>query len=118
MPAILGPEMAALILWAPGKIAFFQQKDHHAHKIPRFRGGYLGPSGEGGGSADFIFMGARILPDLRATFFVRNMLALNYRAFCVRGRRSPQGFTIVLIQIRDLHGADSIWNAPLQLVGE
>ena len=32
----------------------------HVHKIPRFRGGgYFGFWG-GGGSADFIFMGARI----------------------------------------------------------
>ena len=30
----------------------------HVHKIPRFRGG--GGLGFGGGSADFIFMGARI----------------------------------------------------------
>ena len=30
------------------------------HKIPRFRGGYFGFWGAGGGSADFIFMGARI----------------------------------------------------------
>ena len=33
----------------------------HVHKIPRFRGGgYFGFLGGGGGSADFIFMGARI----------------------------------------------------------
>ena len=33
----------------------------HAHKIPRFRGGGGGILGfGGGGSADFIFMGARI----------------------------------------------------------
>ena len=35
----LGPEMAAPILWAPGKIAFFLQENLRAHKIPRFRGG-------------------------------------------------------------------------------
>ena len=37
----------------------------HVHKIPRFRGGIWG-LGFRGGSADFIFMGARIfliLPD-------------------------------------------------------
>ena len=46
--AILGPEMAAPILWTPGKMRSFCRKTH-VHKIPRFRGG----------SADFIFMGAR-----------------------------------------------------------
>ena len=35
----LVPEMAAPILWAPGKIAFFLQQNLHVHKIPRFRGG-------------------------------------------------------------------------------
>ena len=59
LSAILGPKMAAPILWARGKIAFFVQETH-VHKIPRFRegGGNLGLGGEG--SADFIFMGARI----------------------------------------------------------
>ena len=57
--AILGPEMAASILWTPGKMRSFCRKTH-VHKIPRFRGwGILGFGG-GGGSADFIFMGARI----------------------------------------------------------
>ena len=50
--------MAAPILWAPGKCVLSAGKSH-VHKIPRFRGGgivgcFLG------GSADFIFMGARI----------------------------------------------------------
>ena len=56
--------MAAPILWAPGKIAFFLQENLHARKIPRFRGGgILGFGGGGGvGSADFIFMAARIFP--------------------------------------------------------
>ena len=53
--AILGPEMGAPILVMPGKNAFFLQEKTHVHKIPRFRGGDFG-----GGSADFIFMGARI----------------------------------------------------------
>ena len=57
--AILGPEMAAPILWTPGKNAFFLQENPHVHKIPRFRGGggYFGFGG--GGSADFIFFWAR-----------------------------------------------------------
>ena len=54
--AILGPEMAAPILWTPGKMPFFCRKTC-VRKIPRFRGGILGL---GGGGADFIFMGAGI----------------------------------------------------------
>ena len=33
----------------------------HVHKIPRFLGGFLG----GGGSADFIFMGARVFLNVK-----------------------------------------------------
>ena len=38
-PVILGPEMAAPILWAPGILGFFLLENPHAHKIPPFRGG-------------------------------------------------------------------------------
>ena len=58
LSAILGPEMGASILWTPGRCVLSAGKTH-VHKIPRFRGGGLGFLG-GGGSADFIFMGARI----------------------------------------------------------
>ena len=58
LSAILGPEMAAPILWAPGKMRPFCRKSH-VHKIPRFRGGRVFWV-FGGGSADFIFMGAGI----------------------------------------------------------
>ena len=59
LSAILGPEIAAPILWTPGKMHPLCRKSH-VHKIPRFRGGgYFGFWG-GGGSADFNFMGARI----------------------------------------------------------
>ena len=62
-PAILGPEMAAPILWAPGILWFFLLENSHAHKIPPFRGGgVLGLLRRGGGSADFIFMGVVIFP--------------------------------------------------------
>ena len=54
--AILGPEMAAPILWAPAKCVLSAGKPM-SHKIPRFRGGGFGGGGE---SADFIFMGAGI----------------------------------------------------------
>ena len=60
LSAILGPEMAAPILWTPGKKRPFCRKNH-VHKIPRFRGGgVFGVLGGGGESADFIFMGARV----------------------------------------------------------
>ena len=58
LSAILGPEMAAPILWTPGKMRPFCRKNH-VHKIPRFRGGYFGFWGEGGVPILF-FMGARI----------------------------------------------------------
>ena len=48
--AILGPEMAAPILWTPGKNAFFLQETSMSIKFLVL----------GGGSADFIFMGAGI----------------------------------------------------------
>ena len=56
-PAILGPEMAAPILWVPGSFVFFLQENLHAHKIPRFRAGVLGFIGEGGGwKCQFYFL--------------------------------------------------------------
>ena len=60
MSAILGPEMAAPILWTPGKMPSFCRKTY-VHKIPAFMGGFWGGGGE---SADFIFMGARIFLNL------------------------------------------------------
>ena len=60
-PAILGLEMTAPILWAPGIFWFFLQENPHAHKIPAFRG-VLGFFRRGGGSANFIFMGVGIFP--------------------------------------------------------
>ena len=56
--------MAAPILWTPGKSAFFLQENLHVHKIPRFLGGGNFGLGGGGGSADFIFMGAGIFLSL------------------------------------------------------
>ena len=44
--AILGPEMAAPLLWAPGIYWFsVKQKALHAHKIPLFWGGIWGFQG-------------------------------------------------------------------------
>ena len=38
-PVILGPEMAAPMLWAPDSFWCFLLENPHDHKIPRFRGG-------------------------------------------------------------------------------
>ena len=46
-PAILGPEMAAPVLRAPGIFGFFLLENPHPHKIPPFRGVMF--SLEGGG---------------------------------------------------------------------
>ena len=57
--------MAAPILWTPGRNAFFLQENLYVHKIPRFLGGGGGIFvWGGGGSADFIFMGAGIFLNL------------------------------------------------------
>ena len=58
LSAILGPEMAAPIVWAPRISVFFLQENLHVHKIPRFGGGGAGLVL--GGGADSIFMGAGI----------------------------------------------------------
>ena len=60
-PAILGLEMAAPLLWAPGIFWFFLLEKPHAHKISPFKG--RGGSGlfledGGGGSANLVLMGA------------------------------------------------------------
>ena len=52
-PVILGPEMAAPILWAPGILGFFLLENPHAHKIPPFRG-------EGGGCWVFLEGGVEV----------------------------------------------------------
>ena len=54
---ILGPAMAAPILWAPGKNAFFFFcRKTYVHKIPRFGGGGFWVLG-GGGKCRFYFYG-------------------------------------------------------------
>ena len=61
LPAILGPEMAAPLLWAPGILWLFLLENPHADKIAPLGGaGVLGFFRRGGGSADFIFTGAGI----------------------------------------------------------
>ena len=85
--AILGPEMAAPILWAPGKMFRFCRKTN-VHKIPRFGGG--GVFWVGGGSADFIIIGAGIfLIDLGyfGTWPIPSRLSL-----LLQKPRTPEGF--------------------------
>ena len=60
LPAILGPELAAPILWAPGKNALFLQEKPMPIKFLVLGGGGFWVFLGGGGIADLIFMGARI----------------------------------------------------------
>ena len=81
--------MGASILWTPGKMRSFCGKSPqtHVHKIPRFRGGgYFGFWG--GGSADFIFMGARISLKIWGVWGVRDIspLKLQRGSLIARGR--------------------------------
>ena len=55
LSAIPGPEMAAPILWTPGKKRPFCRKSH-VHKIPRFGGDILGFLG--GGEVPILFLWA------------------------------------------------------------
>ena len=56
--AILGPEMAAPILWTPGKMRSFCRKTC-VHKIPRFGGGGGILGFGGGGGVPILFLWAR-----------------------------------------------------------
>ena len=58
-PAILGPEMAAPILWAPGIFGPFLLENPHAHKIPPFRGGSCFFWKGGGVEVPILFLWAR-----------------------------------------------------------
>ena len=86
LSAILGPEMAAPILWTPGKNAVFLQENIHVHKIPRFGGGggdFGFGFGGGGGSADFIFMGVGIFsvaPPLQSLAVKKNFFLCKFWA--------------------------------------
>ena len=62
LSAIPGPEMAAPILWAPGKCVLSAGKSH-VHKIPRFGGGGILGLG-GGGKCRFYFYGRRDFSDI------------------------------------------------------
>ena len=77
LSAILGPEMAAPILWTPGKMLPFCRKNH-VHKIPRFRGG--GDFGFwGGGECRFYFYGREDFSEI-VSQNVSVLLFMGYRA--------------------------------------
>ena len=62
-PAILGPEMAAPILWAPGTFWFFLLENPMPIEVLLLGGGGFWVFLEqGGGSANFILIGAGIFP--------------------------------------------------------
>ena len=92
-PAILGQEMAAPILWAPGILAFVLQENlHHAHKIPRFRGGYLYIRARPPGLIKHVLtvllsgVGCLWCPTSRASF--RSLKLCPWNSICFRGRSS------------------------------
>ena len=66
-PPILGPEMAAPILWVPGMFGFFRLESPHAHKIRRFGGG--GVLKGGAGNPHLIFMAAWGFSDEHQNFY-------------------------------------------------
>ena len=63
--AILGPEMAAPILWTPRISVFFLQENLHVHRIPRFWGGFWV---WGGGKCRFYFYGRWDFSDKRQIY--------------------------------------------------
>ena len=80
-PAILGPRMAAPILWAPGIFGSFSWLKPHAHKIPRFRG-VVGISGKG--------------PDLPFLAFLDFLAFLLFKEFLVFFDRFPLLFPVIV----------------------
>ena len=74
--AILGPERAAPILWAPGKMRSFCRKIH-VHKIPRFRGGVFWVFW--GGECRFYFFGREDFSDLKLQEFICESRMCTYR---------------------------------------
>ena len=96
-PVILGPEMAAPILWAPGIFGLFLMKNPHAHKIPPFRGGVLCFLGGGGGSSNFIFMGVGIFPLCCPFGLSPERVRHTIRTFPEKSRNPPVGKTPRLV---------------------
>ena len=95
LPVILGPEMTAPILWAPGIFWFFLLENPHAHKIPPFRGGGCWGFLEGGVEVPILFLWAwgffrsmTIKFGKFANFIVRNFVVIwEAPTFCAPGIR-------------------------------
>ena len=103
--AIPGPEMAAPILWAPGKMRSFCRKNH-VHKIPRFRGGggYLGLGG-GGGKCRFYFYGREDFSEPSRVFWPTwFQLGLACARFLQALTRPPHNILIPNLHRENLNG--------------
>ena len=75
--------MAAPISWAPGIIGLFLLENPHAHKIPRFGGGFWFFGRGWGGSANSVFVGAGIFLNYNCAIKPRRPIPLN------QGREPP-----------------------------
>ena len=108
-PAILGPEMAAPILWAPGIFWFFLLEKPHAHKIPPFRGG-RGFFGREGWKCQFYFYGrgdfSEKVPDIRTKLIKRVLFLARLRSWGW-GSLPSFHFTIKMVFSRCALGAPS-----------
>ena len=111
--AVLGPEMAAPILWAPGKMRSLCIKTH-VHKVPPFRGGILGFLG---GECRFYSYGREDFSDnwLLGPFFRRSKMAffgLYTALFGFRGLCRGTGRLQTQSEIPHFLGGSSVgvWN--------
>ena len=109
-PVILGPEMAAPVLWAPVILWFFLLENPHAHRIPPFRGGGVhGFFWKGGGSAGFIFMGVGIFPiegsAERTTLYFSGLKCLLAREHGKEGQGSEPFEKLKLQKLKHGHGS-------------
>ena len=71
LSAVLGPEMAAPILWTPGKMRLFCRKTSMSIKFLVLGGGILGSFG--GGKCRFYFYGREDFSDCCLSFLACSM---------------------------------------------
>ena len=79
LSAILGPEMAASILWTPGKMRSFCRKNLHVHKFLVFLGGGWYFGFWGGGECRFYFYGRA---DFSEVFLPRWIWTARIQKYC------------------------------------